>query len=81
MSRKRVIATHDITHRELRKIARLAMAQGWAIYKRNNGHLAWESPQGGTVYTAATPSDHRAVGKIISNLRKYGLEDAKVKQL
>lgn len=77
MSNRQAISPHNITHRELRKIARMAMSQGWEIHRRNNGHLAWKSPEGGTVYTAATPSDHRAIGKIISNLRKYGLIEIK----
>ena len=37
-----------------------------------SGHLAWTSPEGATVVTAATPSDHRGVKEFIADLRRNG---------
>ena len=46
---------------------------GWYIHRSSN-HLMWKHPSGGTVTTAKTPSDHRAVKNA---LRYFKSEDAK----
>lgn len=60
-------------HPDFRKLKEIAEEQGWVISIRTNNHLVWTSPTGAKVYTAATPSDYRAVRNIRRDLRKYGL--------
>lgn len=59
--------------KDLRPLAKAARAQGWVIEHTRNGHLAWRSPAGVTVYTPSTPSDHRGVLNTRRDLRRHGL--------
>lgn len=63
-----------ITDRELKKIALVAVEQGWRITMTGSGHLRWLPPQGGSpVFTASTPDDYRTVRNCRSSLRRAGL--------
>lgn len=57
-----------------RVFARAAHNQGWKITHTRNGHLAWTSPAGKTIFTPGTPSV-RGTGiiRIRSKLRRGGL--------
>lgn len=44
---------------------------GWTIRRTGGGHLRWTGPNGeGPVFTASTPSDHRAIQNIKATLRR-----------
>jgi len=58
--------------KDLHKLIRDVKAQGWRVEHTGRNHLAFRSPQGGTVYTASTPSDYRATKNIRKMLRRYG---------
>lgn len=58
---------------EWQKLISAARAQGWTIEVRRNSHLKWVSPDGKSVFTSSTPSDHRAVKNARRDLRKAGL--------
>lgn len=64
-----------IRNRELRDLVRRTTSQGWNVRRTNGGHLAFEAPDGGTVYAAATPSDgHRAIRNTRAELRRHGAD-------
>lgn len=73
MKAQRILHPRDIPNKEMRALAQMAVDAGWVILQRRNGHLAWRSPEGATVFTSYTPSDRRAVGKIRTDLRRNGL--------
>ena len=49
------------------------ISNGWYIH-RSSSHIIWRHPTGGTVTTAKTPSDHRAIKNA---LRYFKSEDIK----
>ena len=52
-----------------------AIAQGWTVTWRNNGHVRWQSPTGAVVFTSATHSDSKAAAhRMRRDLRNNGLE-------
>ena len=53
-------------------IAAELKAQGWTAERRGTGHLAWTSPAGETVISAASPGDRRAKAAFVSQLRQAG---------
>ena len=59
--------------RDMRNLIKRAMLQGWHVEKRNNNHLKWTAPSGFVYYSSSTPSDFRAIRKIMSALRREGL--------
>lgn len=60
---------------DLKALQRTATRAGWRVEVTRHNHLRWKSPDGKHVYfTASTPSDHRAIRNIRSELRKRGLE-------
>jgi hypothetical protein len=59
----------------LRTMARAAERAGWSIARRGNGHLAWTSPDGATVFTPSTPSDYRSTLNSRAQLRRAGLKE------
>ena len=62
-------------NKELKLIIRKAEAQGWEVTQNKANHLRWESPVGGVVFTALTPSDWRAFKNILRDLKKYGFQE------
>lgn len=60
--------------KEYRSLAKVARAQGWTIGPTNGGHLVWEAPGGGKVFTPSTPSDFRSLPNVIRKLKHKGLE-------
>lgn len=61
-----------LTNKDLVVLIKQAEDQGWNVTKRNNGHLKWVSPSGTIVYSAASPSDNRAIKNITRELRIRG---------
>jgi hypothetical protein len=59
----------------LRSMARAAERAGWVIAQSGGGHLAWTSPEGVTVFTPSTPSDHRSGKNSRAQLRRAGLKE------
>lgn len=44
---------------------------GWTIKRTGGGHLRWTGPKGeGPIFTASTPSDHRAIQNVKAMLRR-----------
>lgn len=41
--------------RDLRPLARRALAEGWVIVPSGGGHLRWQPPRGRAVITGSTP--------------------------
>jgi hypothetical protein len=58
---------------QLRALLAIATEQKWEVRIRNNSHLVWVSPSGAKVFSAATPSDRRAVQNLARDLRHNGL--------
>lgn len=58
--------------KDLKVLARRAEEQGWDLRQTGGGHLKWIAPSGAFVFTASTPSDHRAYKNILSSLRRRG---------
>lgn len=56
-------------------LARLALDQGWRVTKTKGNHVKWQGPAGGTVFSASTPGDFRAIRNTRSRLRRLGLKD------
>jgi len=67
---------------EWKELADAAKAAGWQIIPTNSGHVKWEPPQrslttvghGGSIFTAGTPSDWRAIKNTRAKLRRAGLD-------
>lgn len=59
--------------KEWRDLIAEATRQGWQIELTGSNHLRWRSPEGKPVFSASTPSDHRAIKNIRSMLRRNGL--------
>jgi hypothetical protein len=60
--------------KELRQLQKLAKAQGWVIEHTRNGHLAWTSPAGVTVYSPTTPGDRRSWLNVRTKLVEHGFK-------
>lgn len=58
---------------DFRDMIKAAERAGWTVERRHGGHLKWKSPTGAVVFSASTPSDHRAIKNHMSLLRKAGL--------
>jgi predicted RNA binding protein YcfA (HicA-like mRNA interferase family) len=51
-------------------LARVYRRAGWDITLTRGGHLRWRSPKGGLVISPSTPSDHRSLRNLRSDLRR-----------
>lgn len=61
--------------KDLNDLQKKAVAQGWEItLRKNSGHYKWIAPSGKFVFTSSTPSDWRAIHKIIKDLRSNGFK-------
>jgi hypothetical protein len=59
---------------DYRPLAKRARKAGWTITGTRNGHLAWTSPTGRTVFSPSTPSDRRSLANVVGKLRRAGLD-------
>lgn len=59
--------------REYRDLIERAKSQGWTLHLSGGGHLVWQSPTGVKVFSASSPSDHRAVKNVKRDLKRYGM--------
>jgi len=59
--------------KEMKVLVRAAEREGWLVKRTKRGHYQWLPPQGRVIVTAGTPSDHRALRNIKSDLRREGL--------
>ena len=64
----------QITNKDIRRLANLAEAQGWTVTMRRAGHIRFQSPSGGLVFSSATPSDNRSTKNLTAQLRRLGLD-------
>jgi hypothetical protein len=60
---------------EQRKLAKRAAAQGWKIKHTRGDHVVWVAPNGKKLYSAATPSDVRALKNHLARMRKAGFRE------
>jgi hypothetical protein len=59
--------------KELKEIVKAAEGQGWKVKTNKKGHSMFYAPDGINIVTAGgTPSDHRAVANLLSDLRRNG---------
>lgn len=59
--------------RHLRKLAKLAISQGWEIDRTGSGHLKWKNPDGRLVITRWSPKSWAGERNDISLLKRGGL--------
>lgn len=69
-----------LMHKELMKLKRLAVEQGWEVKDEDTNHLKWyppedapNRPESGFYTTARTPSDEHIISTIKSQFEKGGL--------
>jgi hypothetical protein len=61
--------------KELKEIVKAAGEQGWRVKTTKRQHLLFLAPDGINKVTAGgTPSDHRALDNLLSDLRRYGFK-------
>lgn len=60
--------------RELRKLDKIASAQGWDLDRTSKGHVKFTGPNGQTVFYSGTPSDHRSHLNMLAKLRRAGMD-------
>ena len=62
--------------KELKRLIRIARAQGWTVEATRKGHWWFRPPDptAGQVLVAGTPSDHRALRNAKAKLRQAGLD-------
>lgn len=59
--------------KELKELRREAAKQGWRIEDRKSGATLFYAPDGENIVTAhGTPSDHRSLANLVSEMRKHG---------
>lgn len=56
--------------KRLREIAAIFGPLGWTWSITNGGHVRWTHASGAIVFAAYSPSDHRAVRNLKSQLRR-----------
>ena len=61
--------------KEMRKIQKLAEAQGWRVTMTSKNHTKWLSPFGGIVISSSTPSYRRTLTHLKRDLRVNGFID------
>lgn len=59
-----------MSNKDLKQIREEAERNGWAVAPTSGGHLKWKAPSGKVMFTAATPSDCRAIKNIKAWIRK-----------
>jgi hypothetical protein len=65
-----------IQGKDLRALARRAVAQGWRLEYTGKGHIRWLPPDEGRppIYSASTPGRGRGYQNFRAALRRHGLE-------
>lgn len=67
----------DSLKKDIKQLMRIAQEQGWEVSNTNGGHLRWRPPNNAPlVFTASTPSDRRAIHRILRDLQRSGLRVA-----
>jgi hypothetical protein len=63
-------------NKELKKLMKKARDQGWTIVHSGGGHLKWKPKDKSQpiVVSGSTPSDHRSISNLKSQLRRSGLK-------
>jgi len=67
-------------NKEIDRLMKLAVANGWTVVSSNGGHLKWIPPVGRFFFSASTPSDYRAIKNIERDLKQRGLDTSKHKK-
>lgn len=61
--------------KDFQRVIREAQRQGWSVERTNGGHVRFRNPAGQSYFTGSSPSDFRAVRKLVADLRKMGYRD------
>jgi len=59
-----------MSSKDLKQICADAERKGWTVKPTNGGHLKWVHTSGAVMFSAQTPSDHRAIKNIESRIRR-----------
>jgi len=63
------------SEKDFKKVVKAAEEQGWTAKKTKKGHWQLYAPDGkNIVHAAGTPSDHRSLENVLSQMRKCGFE-------
>jgi ABC-type sulfate transport system permease component len=62
-------------HKELAKLMKLALRQGWRVELTRKCHIKFYVPNAGIIVASSTPSDPRSIKNLRSQLRAGGLVD------
>lgn len=64
-----------IRHRDLRELARVALAQGWRVEQTKTCHVKWFTPDGRlAAVSTGTPCGGRGYENALAQLRRAGLD-------
>ena len=63
-------------NKELAKLMKLAIRNGWRVELTKKCHIKFYVPTGGIIVSGSTPSDPRSIKNLRSQLRAGGLVDA-----
>lgn len=64
----------SVKNKELKKILITAEREGGLVELRNNGHLKVTMPNGKIVFLSQTPSDVRALPRIVRDFKRIGYD-------
>jgi predicted RNA binding protein YcfA (HicA-like mRNA interferase family) len=56
--------------RDVKHFTREVEARGWNVAPTRRGHLRLTHPNGGLVFVAGTPSDHRALTNMRAEIKR-----------
>jgi predicted RNA binding protein YcfA (HicA-like mRNA interferase family) len=59
--------------KKFKKLAKRARKKGWVVEPSGGGHLRWSHPDGGLVFSSASPSCPFAVKKVEAELKRQGI--------
>lgn len=57
---------------DFKRLIKDAEKAGWTVEQSRGGHLKWKAPTGKVIFSASTPSDHRAIKNHVSLMRREG---------
>ena len=70
---------YGFNDKDIEKLAKAAVAEGWRVEIANGGHVKWFAPDGVTIITSAMTSSPRGWANHKAMLRRAGLSAAQSK--
>jgi hypothetical protein len=68
------------SRKEVEQLIKKAQAQGWTILPTRGGHYKWINPIGAFFFSPKTPSDHRSIDNLKSDMKSYGFVELSKKE-